>query len=135
MSAAFIGIADTLYLAYYHIIGATPGCAILNGCELVLNSKYAKLFDVPLAYLGLVFYVYLLALVILLAIDPTSRALRFGIVAYTAVGLLCSITFELMQVFLIGALCMYCAISALTTLVLFGLALWHVRATRTLPAN
>lgn len=130
MSAAFVGIADTLYLAYFHLMGATPGCVILNGCEKVLTSAYSKVFDVPLAYFGLVFYVYMLALAVLLAIDPVSKGLRFGLVAYTTIGLLFSIGFELFQYFVIGALCMYCAISALVTLVLFGLAMWHVRSIR-----
>ena len=40
------------------------------------------------------------------------------------------IGFELFQYFVIHALCMYCAISALTTLLLFIVAVWNWRATR-----
>lgn len=118
-----------MYLAYYHLLGITPGCAI-KGCEIVLSSPYAKVFDVPLAYLGLVFYAYMFALAILLSIDPHSRGLRLGLLLYTAVGALCSIMFEALQVFVIGAICQYCLISAVTSLVLFVLALWHYRETR-----
>jgi uncharacterized membrane protein len=130
IAATFIGIGDTLYLSYEKLNGVIPSCAILNGCERVLTSVYSNVFTVPLAYIGLVFYVYMLAGAVLLAIDPHSKGLRFGMLAYTSIGLLCSIGFELFQYVVIGALCMYCAISALTSLVLFVLALWHWKASR-----
>ncbi len=129
IAATFIGLGDTLYLAYYHLLGIIPTCAI-GGCETVLSSPYATPFGVPFAYIGLVYYLYMLAIGILLVMDPRSYGLRFGALAYTTIGLLCSIGFEIFQYFVIGALCMYCAISALTTLLLFILALWHWRATR-----
>ena len=130
IAATFVDIGDTLYLAYYHLLGITPGC-LIKGCEIVLNSPYAKIADVPLAYLGVVFYVYMFSLAVLLAIDPHSRGLRLGLVLYTGIGLLCSLVFESIQVFVIGAICQYCLISAITTLALFGLALWHWTITRT----
>jgi len=129
LAATMVGIADTLYLSYYHLLGLTPGCA-LKGCEVVLNSQYAKLFDVPLGYLGLVFYAYMFGLILLLAIDQNSRGLRIGFLGYTAIGALCSLSFEGIQVFIIGAICQYCLISAITTFTLFGLAVWHYRVTR-----
>ncbi|MEI7719998.1 MAG: vitamin K epoxide reductase family protein [bacterium] len=130
IAASFVGLGDTLYLSYYHLLGIVPGCAILDGCEKVLTSPYASAFGVPLAYIGLAFYVYLLGLATLLAYDPTSKGLQLGALVYTTIGLLCSIGFELFQFFVIGALCMYCAISALTTLVLFGLTVWHFRTAK-----
>ncbi len=129
IAATFIGIADTLYLSYYHYLGITPGCA-LKGCEMVLNSPYATPFGVPFAYIGMVYYVYMLALALLVAYDPYSRALRLGTLVYTGIGLACSICFELIQIFVIGAICVYCGMSALTTLILFSLAVWYYKSTR-----
>lgn len=127
--ATFVGLGDTLFIAYYQHLGLTPGCAI-GGCEIVLSSVYSRFLGIPLSYLGLVFYIYMLALAVLLAIEPGSKALRLGMVAYATIGLLFSISFELTQIFVIHAICMYCAISALTTLALFCLAIWHWRATK-----
>lgn len=124
IAATFIGLGDTLFLSYYHLLGIVPTCAI-GGCEIVLSSPYATPLGVPFAYIGLVYYMYMLGLAILLAVDPRSHGLRFGMLAYATIGLLCSIGFELFQYFVIHALCMYCAISAVTTLILFCLALWH----------
>jgi uncharacterized membrane protein len=130
IAATFIGIGDTLFLSYEKLHGIIPGCLVLNGCEQVLTSPYSNVFGVPLAYIGLVFYAYMLALALLLAMDPYSRGLRFGLMVYTTIGLVLSIGFELFQYFVIHALCQYCAISAATTLILFILSVWHVRATR-----
>lgn len=130
IAATFIGLGDTLYLSYYHLLGIIPTCAI-GGCEIVLSSPYATPFGiVPFAYLGVVYYAYMLGLGILLAADPASRGLRFGALAYSGIGLACSICFELFQFFIIGALCEFCAISALTTLLLFCIAVWHWRSTK-----
>lgn len=129
IAATFIGLGDTLYLSYYQWLGIIPTCAI-GGCEIVLSSVYSKFLGVPLSYIGLVFYIYMLALAVLLAIEPNSKALRFAIVAYAAIGLLFSIGFELLQIFVIHAICMYCAISATTTLILLCLAIWHWRSSK-----
>ena len=129
ISATFIGIADTLFLSYYHLLGIVPGCA-LHGCEIVLTSPYAAPLGVPFAYLGLLYYLHMLGLALLLTVDPSSRGLRYAALAYTGIGLLCSVGFELFQYFVIGALCLYCGISAATTLILFIFAVRHYRITR-----
>jgi uncharacterized membrane protein len=129
IAATFIGLGDTLYLSYYKWLDIIPACAV-GGCEIVLTHPLSEFFGVPLAYLGLVYYAYMLALVVLLAIEPHSRALRLATLAYAGTGLLCSIAFELLQIFVIGALCLYCGISALTTLALFAIALWHWKLTK-----
>lgn len=129
IAATFIGLGDTLYLSYYQWLGITPTCAI-GGCEIVLNSVYSKFMGVPLSYIGLVFYLYMLALAVVVAYDPTGKGTRFAMIAYATIGLLFSIGFELTQIFVIHAICMYCAISAATTLLLFILSVWHWRATR-----
>jgi uncharacterized membrane protein len=131
LAATLIGIADTLYLSYNHFLNLIPSCAI-GGCEVVLTHPSATLYGahVPLAYLGLIYYIYLLCLAILLAWEPQSRALKTAMLGYTAIGLVCSLAFELFQFFVIGAMCVYCGISAATTLVLFVLAVWHFRSSK-----
>jgi uncharacterized membrane protein len=98
---------------------------------VVLTSIYSKFLGVPLSYIGLVYYIYMFALALLLVIDSRSKALRLAALVYTGIGLGLSLIFEFyIQLGLIHALCMYCAISATTTLLLFLTAVWHWRATR-----
>ena len=128
LAATFVGLADTLYLSYYKWLDIVPGCAI-GGCETVLTHPSSVPWGIiPLAYLGLIYYIVMLVIAVLLAINPESKFFVQITLAYTTIGLLCSVYFELYQYFAIGALCMYCGISALTTLLLFGIALWHYRS-------
>ena len=128
VALALVGLCDTLYLSYFQYLNLIPSCAIA-GCDVVLTSTYSKIFGVPLSYIGLVYYVYLLALAILLAVEPRSFALRLGALLYTGIGLLYSLyAIFYVQMTLIGAFCQYCLISAFLTLLLFGVALWHFRS-------
>jgi uncharacterized membrane protein len=130
LALAMIGLGDTFYLSYFQFHNLIPSCAI-GGCAVVLTSSYSKFLGVPLSYIGLVFYAYLFCLAILMTIEPQSRALRFGALVYTGIGLALSLVFEFyIQLGLIHALCMYCAISATTTLLAFGVAVWHWRTTK-----
>jgi len=130
VALALVGLGDTLYLSYFQYLNLVPSCAI-GGCEIVLTSAHSKFFGVPLSYIGLVYYTYMLCLAAMLAIEPRSVALRFGALAYTGVGVLYSIyAIFYIQLTLIGAICQFCAISALTTLALFAAALWHWRTSR-----
>ncbi len=131
ISAALVGVGDTFFLSYYQYFNKVPSCAI-GGCETVLTSVYSKFMGVPLSYLGLLFYAYMLCLAALLAYDPESKGLRIAAVLYTGFALLLSLIFEFyIQLGLIGALCLYCAISALTTLALFSVSVWHFRSSST----
>lgn len=125
IAVTLIGLGDVLYLSYYQYLNLIPSCAI-GGCEVVLSSVYSKFFGIPLSYLGLVYYAYALCLWILLAAEPQSRALRFAALGYSAVGLILSAVFVFyIQLGLIGAVCLYCAISAAVTAVLFGVSVQH----------
>jgi uncharacterized membrane protein len=73
----------------------------------------------------------MLGLAALLAFDPLSRGLRLGALVYTALGLCYSGYFAYLQLAHIRAVCLYCLISAVLTVLLFIAALRHVRATRT----
>ncbi len=130
IALALAGLGDTLYLSYFQYLNAVPGCAI-GSCETVLTSVYSKFLGVPLSYIGLVYYLYMLGLAILLAIEPRSFALRLGALIYALIGLGYSMYFEFyIQAYLIGALCLYCGISAAVTLLLFLVALYHFRSAR-----
>jgi hypothetical protein len=54
-----VGIAG--YLTYVHYAGLQPICGISHGCETVQTSRYANLAGVPVALLGLIVYIGLLA--------------------------------------------------------------------------
>ncbi|MES2007259.1 MAG: vitamin K epoxide reductase family protein [Patescibacteria group bacterium] len=127
IAAAMIGFGDVLYLSYFQYMNLIPTCAI-GGCEIVLTSVHSKLFGIPWSYIGLVYYTYMLCLAALLAYEPKSKALRLAVLGYTGVGVIYS-TWAILyiQLSVIHALCQFCLISAVTTLVLFALSVWHFK--------
>lgn len=130
LALAMVGLGITAFLSYYQYNNLIPSCAI-GGCETVLTSPQSKLFGLPWSYYGLVYYIYMLCLSLLLIIDPQSRGLRWGALAYTGIGVLYSSwAIFYIQLSVIGAICEYCAMSATTTLLLFITSVWHWRSTR-----
>jgi uncharacterized membrane protein len=131
LALALIGIADALYVAQGSYTGQALWCPIIEGCNTVVNSPYARIFGVPLSYFGLVFYLHMFGLAALLAFDPLSRGLRLGALLYAVFGVGSSIAFMYIQLNFIQAVCIYCLFSAVTTLLLLMIAVWHLQAART----
>ena len=126
---AFLGFADSAYLAAEHYFSIPLPCSLANGCEKVLTSAYATVGPIPLALFGVVFYLGILALSLYLYARPVfSRFLARVLFAGTVVGLLMSVVFVSIQAFLIHAYCLYCLGSALATLLLFFAGVWLLRA-------
>src|SRR5690606_15248828 len=96
IALAFVGIADTLYLSYNEFLDTAPSC-LLVGCDVVLAHPLSEFLGIPLSYWGLVYYVYMLLLVGLLAFEPRSRALSWAAVLYAGVGFAASAGFIYIQ--------------------------------------
>jgi uncharacterized membrane protein len=73
----------------------------------------------------------------LLAYDPSSRGLTVGAVLYAALGVAFSLYFMVLQIRYIKAFCIYCLVSAVTTVLLTVTALrqWAHAAGGTLHAK
>lgn len=133
LALALVGIAVAFYDAYQLYNGDALWCPPpINGCNEVANSPYARIFNLPVGYFGVVYYTYMFGLAALLAFDPFSRGLRLAALGYSASGVCFSIYFMYLQIAFIHAFCIYCLISAVTTLLLLVAALSHFRATATL---
>lgn len=114
---AFFGLADSIYLTQHELSGTPLICNLqnLSGCNVVASSQYSHLFGIPLAEFGILFYsvLFVLAALELVIFD---QLLRRALQALALVGVLSSLYFTSVQVFLIGAFCIYCFASALTAL-------------------
>jgi uncharacterized membrane protein len=134
LALALVGIGVAFYDADSLYNGQELWCPPpINGCNEVANSPYARIYNLPVGYFGVVYYFYMFGLAALLAFDPYSRGLRFAASAYAAVGLGFSIYFAYLQIAFIHAFCIYCLVSAVTTVLLFVAAVSHLNATRMPP--
>jgi Vitamin K epoxide reductase family len=71
---ALIGIAVALYDSYAIYNRQPLWCPPpIDGCNIVADSPYARIFGLRLGYFGLVYCLYMLGLVTLLAFDPFAR--------------------------------------------------------------
>ena len=106
------GLAITTYLTTNAILHSEIACSI-NGCNTVLNSKWAKIFGVPASAYGMVTY-SLIMLGALHAFQSPTNSLLGRIVTGTssAIGLAGSIYLTIIEIFVIKALCTYCITSA-----------------------
>jgi len=136
LAFALTGIAIAFYDAYAIYNGSALWCPPpINGCNEVASSPYAYIFNLPVGYFGVIYYLYMFGLAALLAFDPTSRGLGYAALAYAAVGVCFSIYFIYLQIGFIHAFCIYCLASAVTTLLLFIAAISHFRLTLTSRSN
>lgn len=114
---AFAGLADSIYLTQHKLSGTPLLCNIqnLSGCNIVASSQYSQIFGIPLAEFGVFFYgiLFILAALELVLFDQFLRRVLQGV---ALIGVISSLYFTSMQVFVIGAFCIYCLASALITL-------------------
>jgi uncharacterized membrane protein len=127
---ALLGTAVAFYDSYVIYTGQALWCPPpIDGCNEVANSPYARIADVPVGYYGVVYYLCMFGLAALNVFDPSSRALRLAVLAFAALGVCFSIYFMILQVRFIHAFCVYCLISAVTTVLLLCVAVIHLRPT------
>lgn len=121
LTAWLVGLAVSGYLTFEHYTGsatlACPEGQVLN-CEAVTSSDWAYLWGVPVALLGLLYFVAgtVFALVVAPRL-PRGRTLASG-AALTGVG----VAFVLYLIYgemVLGQICLWCTVVHLITLGLF----------------
>jgi uncharacterized membrane protein len=117
---AFFGLADSVYLTQHELSGTPLLCNIqnLSGCNVVTTSQYSHIFGIPLSEFGILFYSILFVLAAL-EIVIFDQLLRRALQALSLVGIISSLYFTAIQIFVIDAFCIYCLSSALITLFIF----------------
>lgn len=121
---SIVGIGVAAYLTYEHFTAgstlACPDTGVVN-CLKVTSSEYSKLFGIPVALLGLLFFVGMTALSLpplWRTASPWPSRLRLAAVVVGVVFVCYLIWAELFQ---IDAICLWCTVVHGLTLVLFGL--------------
>jgi uncharacterized membrane protein len=116
---ALLGVAIAGYLTYIHYAGIKPLCVSGGGgCEQVQSSQYSKLAGVPVALLGLIGYVAILASLRIRG----DLGLMLGVLL-TLMGLGFSAYLTYRELFTIKAICQWCVASAVLMAILTVLAL------------
>ncbi len=118
MALAIVGLVDSAYLTVAHYTNtpvACPNYGIVN-CGNVLNSAYSVFFGVPIAVLGLLFFIVEVAVILLKNKDL--------FVIYNGIGVAMVIYFIYLE-YLIGSICVYCTLVHALTALLFILSILY----------
>ena len=115
---SFLGLIDASYLAAKHYTRTIPPCASVKVCEVVTTSQYATIGGISVALLGAIYYLAVLVISIAI-IDTKSDRLKKFLARFSVIGLLASIWFISLQLFVIKALCLYCLVSAFSSTTIF----------------
>ena len=113
IAVALIGLGIATYLTIVHYTGGAPVCAIAHGCETVQKSDYSKLGGVPVAVLGLLGYIGILAA--LIRDDENSRSIA-AFLSIVGFGFSAWLTYT--EIALINAICIWCVGSAICMTIL-----------------
>ncbi len=109
-----IGLGVAIYLTYVHYSGTKPACTAGESCIKVQTSQWSKLAGVPVALIGLIGYVSILASLVV-GDREESRLATLGL---TLIGFLFSGYLTYRELFSIHAVCEWCASSAVILTIL-----------------
>lgn len=121
---SFIGLADASYLSVAHLKNTSPGCFLTIGCDVVTTSSFSDVLGIPLAYIGVVYFLVVFFLSV--AFLDQKKIIFLQSAALLALGgFAISLVLVGLQLFVLEAICIYCMISAgvNTLLALLGLPL------------
>jgi uncharacterized membrane protein len=117
-----IGLAIAGYLSVVELRGDLPYCGPLKGCEEVALSDYAKVGGVPVALfgVGLSISLFILAIAWMRSGRIELLAAHYGL---SLIGVVFEAYFTYVELFVIGAVCVWCASYGLSLVVRFAVAL------------
>lgn len=106
-----MGILDATYLTIKRYSRGDINCSIFEGCDFVTASSYSAILGVPVAVLGIIFYISVFILSILYLKSKNKKLLLY-LFSISTIGFLMSIWFIYTQAFMLNAFCLYCLVSA-----------------------
>ncbi len=121
---ALVGLGVSIYLTVAHFTESTlAGCSEsgLVNCTKVTTSPQSYVFGIPVAVLGLAFYLFAVAIMSPWAWQATRREIHLLRMASVVVGIGFVLYLLYAELFIIGSICLYCTSIHIITFVLFVL--------------
>ena len=118
-----VGLSIASYLSFVELRGELPQCGPLKGCEEVALSTWSRIGGIPVAVFGVILSLVLLTLALAWWRSGDGRLLaaHYGL---SLVGVLFELWFTYLELFVIGAVCVWCVTYGISLVARFGVALW-----------
>ncbi len=126
---ALVGALVATYLTLYKLGAIGQLACGLGSCERVNTSRWATFLGAPVAMWGLAFY----AATFLVAVVGTSprwserRDISILLTAMSATGVAFSAWLTYIELYVIGAVCRYCVVSAIIVTLIFLVSVSDLR--------
>ncbi len=118
IAGALLGAAASAYLLIDYVFGSGI-CLTGSGCDLVRASELAYPMGIPMPMFGLAFYLVAAALALA---PPTRRLLGVPLplvmVGWASIGVGVMAVLTAIELFVIGAVCSWCLVSAVASVIL-----------------
>jgi uncharacterized membrane protein len=125
---ALAGLGVSIYLTIAHFTESTlAGCnetAGLVNCTKVTTSPQSYVFGIPVAVLGLAFYLFMVAIMSPWAWRATRREVHLVRIAALIAGMGFVLYLLYAELFIIGSICLYCTSVHGLTFILFVLTMF-----------
>ena len=128
---ALAGLGVSIYLTIAHFTeSALAGCSEsgLVNCTKVTTSPQSYVFGIPVAVLGLAFFVFCVAIMSPWAWRASRREIHLARIASLVVGIGFVLYLIYAELFTIGSICLYCTSVHVITFVLFVLVAFAAAA-------
>lgn len=128
---AVAGLGVSIYETLAHFENFSLVCPDSGGaitCKRVTTSPESYIFHIPVAVLGLVFFVAMIALCSPMAWRAADRRLHLARLALSVVGLCFVLYLVAAELLIIGSICLWCTSVHVITFLLFVLVLTTVPA-------
>ena len=115
------GLGASIYLTITHFQPKALACvsnATFN-CEKVTQSPQSEIFGIPVAMLGLAFFVPMLLLCLPAAWRSADRRIHLARLALSATGIGMILYLIVAELFIIKSICLWCSSVHVTTFLLF----------------
>jgi uncharacterized membrane protein len=129
---SFLGFVDAAYLTiidYKHII---PPCTITRGCEAVLSSSFARIYGIPMALFGSIYFATSIILNVLIFQHSNNAWMRRIFMVFNISGAIAAVILLYLQFIVIQAVCQYCLLVELILFFLLGLSILFLKKTKKL---
>ena len=120
LSLAGIGVSTYLTITHYtaKIVLACPDTGVIN-CAKVTTSSYSVIFGVPLALLGLLFFIGMFVAQMPWAWRNRTNLARRGRLAFSVSGIVMILYLIYVELFKLNAICLYCTSVHVLTVAVF----------------
>ena len=121
LSLVGLGVATYLTIAHFdaHLTLSCPAGGGAIDCEAVTTSAQSHLFGIPVAVLGLAFFVPMVALCLPAAWRSSHRRIHLARLVLSVTGIGMIIYLMIAELFIIKKICLWCSSVHLITFILF----------------